>query len=141
MIGILLVGHRNLPETFYNILKDMTPKNLDNIDYINVFPDDNIEKVKENIAKKLKKIDDGDGILILTDMFGGTPSNLSLTFLKENEIEVVTGINLPMLLKLQFIKKDYTIKELTKFITEYGTRNICIASNLLQGGFNDWKNF
>jgi PTS system mannose-specific IIA component len=66
-------------------------------------------------------------------MFGGTPSNLALTFLKENEIEVITGINLPMLLKLQFIKEDYSISELPKFIADYGKRNICIATNLLRG--------
>ena len=135
MIGILLIGHRNLPETFYNILRDMTPKNLNNIDFINVFPEDNIEKIKELISRKIKKLNHGKGVLILTDMFGGTPSNLSLTFLSEGVVEVVTGINLPMLLKLQFIKEDYTASDLAKFIANYGTRNICIASNLLQGGF------
>jgi len=135
MIGIFLIGHRNLPETFYNILQDMTPKNLNNIDFINVFPEDNIEKIKELISRKIKKLNHGKGVLILTDMFGGTPSNLSLTFLSEGVVEVVTGINLPMLLKLQFIKEDYTASDLAKFIADYGTRNICIASNLLQGGF------
>ncbi len=133
MVGILLVGHRNLPETLYDILKDMTQKNLDNIDFVNVFPDDDIEKVTDIISKKIKKLNNNDGVLILTDMFGGTPSNLSLTFLKEGEVEVVTGVNIPMLLKLQFIREDYNISELPRFIVDYGTRNICIASNLLQG--------
>jgi PTS system mannose-specific IIA component len=133
MPGILLIGHRNLPETFYNILKDMTHSNIENIDFVNVFPEDNIEKVKNVIEKKIKKLGKGKGVLILTDMFGGTPSNLALTFLKENEIEVITGINLPMLLKLQFIKDDYSISELPKFIADYGKRNICIATNLLRG--------
>ncbi len=133
MPGILLIGHRNLPETFYNILKDMTHSNIENIDFVNVFPEDNIEKVKNVIEKKIKKLSKENGVLILTDMFGGTPSNLALTFLKENEIEVITGINLPMLLKLQFIKEDYSISELPKFIADYGKRNICIATNLLRG--------
>lgn len=137
MPGILIIGHRNLPETFYNILKDMTYSNIENIDYVNVFPDDNIEKIKGVIEKKLKKLNKGDGVLILTDMFGGTPSNLALTFLKENEVEVITGINLPILLKLHFIKNEYSsIKELTDFIANYGKRNICIASNLLQGAID-----
>ncbi len=135
MVGILIIGHRNLPETFYNILKDMNPKKLDNVDFINVFPEDNIEKIRDIIAKKIKKINKGDGVLILTDMFGGTPSNLSLTFLNEGEVEVVTGINLPMLLKLLFIRDEYSLLELSKFIANYGTRNICIASKLMEGDF------
>ncbi len=135
MIGILIVGHRNLPETFFNILKDMSPNKLENVDFINVFPEDNIDKIRDTIAKKIKKINNGEGVLILTDMFGGTPSNLSLTFLKEGEVEVVTGINLPMLLKLLFIREEYNLLELSKFIANYGTRNICIASKLMEGGF------
>ncbi len=133
MPGILLIGHRNLPETFYNILKDMTHSGMEEIDFVNVFPEDNIEKIKNIIEKKIKKLNSNKGILILTDMFGGTPSNLALTFLKENEIEVITGINLPMLLKLQFIKDDYNLTELIDFIANYGKRNICIATNLLRG--------
>ncbi len=133
MPGILLIGHRNLPETLYNILKDMTHSSVNDIDYVNVFPEDNIEKVKNVIAKKIKKLNTGNGVLILTDMFGGTPSNLALTFLQEKKIEVITGINLPMLLKLQFIKDDKSLEELLEFISDYGKRNICIASNLLRG--------
>jgi PTS system mannose-specific IIA component len=135
MIGILIVGHRNLPETFYNILKDMNPNRLEYLDFINVFPEDNIEKIRDVISKKLKKLNSGKGVLILTDMFGGTPSNLSLTFLKEGNVEVVTGINLPMLLKLLFIREDYSLLELSKFIANYGTRNICVASKLMDGDF------
>ena len=137
MIGILLIGHRNLPETFFNILRDMTNSAVDYIDFVNVFPDDNIEKIKNLIEKKMKKLNQGKGVLILTDMFGGTPSNLALTFLKEGEIEVITGINLPILLKLHFIREEYSsLKELTNFIAVYGKRNICIATNLLQGNID-----
>ena len=131
MYGIIIVGHRNLPEVLFEIITDMTGDN-ENFDYLNVYPDDEPEKVKDLLTKKVNKMKNKyEKVLILTDMFGGTPSNLALTFLEKDKIEVITGVNLPMILKLKLNEKDMNINEITKFIKEYGKRNICIASELL----------
>ena len=73
-------------------------------------------------------------MLILTDMFGGTPSNMSLSFLDEHHVEVVTGINLPMLIKLATLTEEKSLEDLARFIKEYGQRNISVASQLLPEG-------
>ncbi|MBW2697130.1 MAG: PTS fructose transporter subunit IIA, partial [Deltaproteobacteria bacterium] len=82
----------------------------------------------------IKDVDTGDGVLVLTDMFGGTPSNIALSFLEENNVEVVTGINLPMLIKLATLSDEPPLDELATFIKEYGQRNISVASQLLPEG-------
>ena len=131
MNGIIIVGHRNLPQVLYEIINDMVGDN-NNFDYVNVYPDDDPEKVKEQLDKKVNKMKSKyKTILILTDMFGGTPSNLALTFLEKGKVEVITGVNLPMILKLKLSEKDYSFNEIIKFIKDYGKRNICIASELL----------
>jgi PTS system mannose-specific IIA component len=86
------------------------------------------------IATALKAADQGDGVLVLTDMFGGTPSNISLSFLDEHHVEVVTGCNLPMLIKLATLGDDQPLEELSHFIKNYGQRNISVASDLLPEG-------
>jgi len=131
MYGILIIGHRNLPQVLFEIINDMTG-NVENFDFINVYPDENPDKVKEQLNKKIKEMmGKFDNILILTDMFGGTPSNLALSFLEKDKIEVITGVNLPMILKLKLNERDYNFKELVNFIKNYGKRNICVASEIL----------
>ena len=131
MYGIIIVGHRNLPQILFEILNDMTGIN-ENFDFLNVFPDDDPEKIKDQLTKKVNRMKSKyKTVLILTDMFGGTPSNLALTFLEKGKIEVITGVNLPMILKLRLSEKNFSFDELIKFIKDYGKRNICIASELL----------
>jgi PTS system mannose-specific IIA component len=87
--------------------------------------------MRDSIAKELKAADTGRGVLILTDMFGGTPSNISLSFMKEQRVEVVTGLNLPMLIKLATMRDEPPLEELAGFIKSYGQRNISVASEIL----------
>ena len=95
-------------------------------------PEDSEATIRENIAKALNEVDEGKGVLILTDMFGGTPSNLSLCFFEENRIEVVTGINLPMLIKFSTERKKGTLSEIVSTIKEYGQKHILVASQILK---------
>ena len=87
--------------------------------------------MRQQIHKAMDEVDDGDGVIVLTDMFGGTPSNLSLSFLNQEGIEVVTGVNLPMLLKLAHSRQDNTVDALARSIKEYGRRSISLASEIL----------
>jgi PTS system mannose-specific IIA component len=89
-----------------------------------------VEDLKKEIGGAIKKVDTGDGVMILTDLFGGTPSNLSLSFLKEGKVEVVTGVNLPMLMKLD-MRQEKKLTELAALIRDYGRKNIYLASEVL----------
>jgi PTS system mannose-specific IIA component len=96
-----------------------------------VEPKQSVEEMRAAIAEAIDRVDEGAGVLILTDMFGGTPSNIALSFLGERKIEVVTGVNLPMLIKLATSRKEQPLDELARFIKGYGQRNISLASELL----------
>ena len=86
------------------------------------------------ISAALKEADSSEGVLVLTDMFGGTPSNMSLSFLHEHRVEVVTGLNLPMLIRLATQREEKPLEDLARLIKEYGKRNISVASELIPEG-------
>ncbi len=90
------------------------------------------EEIRRRIQAAIEQTEQGEGVLLVTDMFGGTPANLALSFLNEKRIEVVTGVNLPMLLKLASARDGRTLPDLAAFIREYGQKNITVASALLQ---------
>ena len=94
-------------------------------------PSQGAEEMRRAIADALAKVDQGEGVLVLTDMFGGTPSNIALSFLKERRVEVVTGMNLPMLIKLATLSEEKPLEELAVFIKSYGQRNISVAREIL----------
>jgi PTS system mannose-specific IIA component len=99
---------------------------------VSIDPKEESEEIREKIIAAIRKVDSGQGILILTDMYGGTPSNISLSFLEEKKIEVITGVNLPMLLKLATYSDERGLEALAAFITDYGQRNINLASEVLK---------
>ena len=98
---------------------------------VSIDPTQSVDEMRRLIQQALKRADCGAGVLVLTDMFGGTPSNMSLSFVEETGVEVVTGLNLPMLIKLATLSEDKTLEELATFIKSYGQRNISVASEIL----------
>ena len=132
MIVIVLIAHGNLAEEFLSVVKfvlsgepsvKMTGVSLD--------PTREFDTYKKVIQEAVSSVDQGDGILIVTDMFGGTPSNVGLTFLDQNNVEVISGVNLPMLLKLSTIKENISLQEAIKIAEKAGRDNIIVASKLL----------
>jgi PTS system mannose-specific IIA component len=105
---------------------------VEGMEPISIDPSDPIEEVEKRIKKGIKKVDAGKGVLILTDMFGGTPSNISLSFQEKGKVEIVTGVNLPMLIKLSTLREEQTLDELASFIKSYGQKNIHLASEILE---------
>ena len=99
MIGILVVTHGKLATELVNAAK-MIVGELENVQAISIGWNDDVNEARERIRSAIKKIDFGHGVLILTDMFGGTPTNISLTFLEKGRTEIITGVNLPMIIKL-----------------------------------------
>jgi PTS system mannose-specific IIA component len=139
MIGVVIVTHCRLAEELIAAAKLVVGEELKQFAPVSIGPSEGTEDIREEIIEAIRKVDEGQGVLILTDMYGGTPSNISLSFLEEKKIEVITGVNLPMLLKLATHHNDMDIEKLAVFITDYGQRNINLASEVLKKGVEKKK--
>jgi PTS system mannose-specific IIA component len=129
-IGVVIVTHYRLGNEFLQALRLIVP-DAPEFHAVAIEPTQSVEEMRSRIAAALEAADKGEGVLVLTDMFGGTPSNISLSFLEEHHVEVVTGVNLPMLIKLATLGESKSLEELAAFIKLYGQRNISVASELL----------
>ena len=130
MVGMLVVTHRRLADELIDTAEVIVGK-IDRCIGLSLDPDLPVEDLRQQINKAMNEVNDGDGVIVLTDMFGGTPSNLSLSFLNHKGIEVVTGVNLPMLLKLAHSRGDQKVEELARVVKDYGRRSISLASEIL----------
>jgi len=130
MIGVLITTHGNLGSELIRAA-ELIKGSLKGIGFVSVNQSKGVEEIKKEINTAIKKLDQGQGVLIMTDLFGGTPSNISLSFLKEGKVEVVTGVNLPMLLKISDLREEMKLKEFASYLTSYGKKNIYLASELL----------
>ena len=129
-IGVVIVTHYRLGDEFLQALRLIVPE-APEFYAVAIEPTQSVEEMRSRIAAALEAADRGEGVLILTDMFGGTPSNISLSFLEEHHVEVVTGVNLPMLIKLATLGESKSLEDLAAIIKQYGQRNISVASELL----------
>jgi PTS system mannose-specific IIA component len=130
VIGGIIVSHGRLAEELLNALTIILGE-APNIEAISIGWYDDVEESKKKINLSLKRVDQKNGVVIFTDMFGGTPSNLSFSFLKENQVEIITGINLPMLIKFVSLQRSNNLKDVSKKVVDQGKKNIHLASALL----------
>jgi PTS system mannose-specific IIA component len=140
MIGVVIVTHCRLAEELIAAAKLVVGEELKQFQPVSIGPSEGTEDIREKIVGAIRKVDEGQGVLILTDMYGGTPSNISLSFLEDKKIEVITGVNLPMLLKLATYPNEMDLEKLAVYITEYGQRNINLASEVLKKRVEKKKN-
>ena len=110
MIGMILVSHGHLAEEMKAVLEHIVGKQ-DAVETVGIFSDDDMEQRRAEIQEKIKQVDSGDGVIILTDMFGGTPSNLAISVMEQANVEVIAGVNLPMLIKLAQLRTAMPLKE------------------------------
>ncbi len=129
-VGVVSVTHYRRGEEFLQALRLIVPEGP-RFYAVSIDPKQPVEEMRTAIQQALEDADQGEGVLVLTDMFGGTPSNISLSFLEEGRVEVVTGLNLPMLIKLATLSEKKSLDELAGFIKSYGQRNISVASEIL----------
>jgi mannose PTS system EIIA component len=134
MIGLLLVTHPNLGSALIETIEFISGKKEENLSFVSVDIREDPEKLRKRIQKKLSEIKTEQGAIILTDMFGGTPSNLSYSFLEEGYIEVISGVNLPILFKAVNSRARMNMDELKQALVEHGKKSISLASNILKGG-------
>jgi PTS system mannose-specific IIA component len=130
MIGGVIVSHGKLAEELLNALTIIIGEVV-NVEAISIGWYDDVEESKKKISQSLKRVNQKNGVVIFTDMFGGTASNLSFSFLKNNQVEIITGVNLPMLIKFVSLQRSNNLKEVAKKIVEQGKKNIHLASALL----------
>jgi mannose PTS system EIIA component len=132
MIGIVLVTHGRLATEFLAALEHVVGPQRQ-VAAIDIGPDDDVEQRRHDIIAAVKTVDDGEGVVLLTDMFGGTPSNLAISVMNGPSVEVVAGINLPMLVKLARLRSELPLPEAVLLAQEAGRKYINIASRVLSG--------
>jgi len=135
MIGVVLVTHGNLAREFLAAIEHIMGEQP-RFKAISVAPTDDMESKKKDITNAVKNVDDKQGVLIATDMFGGTPANLAISMMKKGKVEVVSGVNLPMLIKLCSLRreKNKSLKKLTLEVCESGKKYIKDATSVLNKG-------
>lgn len=132
MIGLVLVTHGSLAKEFQLALEHVVGPQ-EQVETVSIGPDDDMEQRRQDILDSIGRVNTGTGAVILTDMFGGTPSNLSISIMEPGLIEVVAGVNLPMLIKLATARESDDMDDALEKATESGKRYINIASRVLAG--------
>ena len=135
MIGLVLVTHGGLADEFISAMEHVVGPQ-ENTATVCIGPDDNMERRRADIQKAVGSVETGEGVIILTDMFGGTPSNLAISIMESKSIEVIAGVNLPMLVKLASIRGTMNLQSAIARAQEAGRKYINVASQLLNENKN-----
>lgn len=133
MIGVLVVTHCHLGEALLEAADFILGERPEAMAAVSIDLNENADKLRKKIADGIKALKSNDGIVILTDMFGGTPSNLSYSFLEEGRIEVISGVNLPILIRAASARKNQALSELANNLEAFGKKSISLASGILKG--------
>lgn len=132
MIGLVIVTHGALANEFRSALEHVVgPQKL--LETVLIGPEDDMELRRRDILSAVQRADSGDGVVLLTDMFGGTPSNLSISIMDEARVEVIAGVNLPMLIKLATVRSEVELAKAVDLAKEAGRKYISVASQVLAG--------
>lgn len=130
MVGVIVVTHGALAAELLRTASGIVGP-LEQSTSVAIAPADTMEEIRVKLGLAMAEVDKGEGVLVLTDMFGGTPANLALSFLNERRVEVVTGCNLPILLKLSTARENACLSDVARLVTAYGQKNIVFASDLI----------
>ncbi|MBF0411806.1 MAG: PTS fructose transporter subunit IIA [Desulfamplus sp.] len=133
MTGILIVTHANLGHALIEAVEFIVEDKIENMTAVSIDTKENPDSLRNKIKKGIKKVKDDKGVIIFTDMFGGTPSNLSYSFLEEGSVEVISGVNLPTLFKAITIRDKMDISKAVEQIVADGKKSISLASGILRG--------
>jgi PTS system mannose-specific IIA component len=133
MIGIVIVTHSNLGGSLIEAAEFILGQSPEAVKAVSIDLKINADILRKKIADSIKSVNHHKGIIMMTDMFGGTPSNLSYSFLEEGRIEVISGVNLPILIKAVNCREKMDLSELAETLESYGKRSISLASSILKG--------
>ncbi len=130
MIGLVLVTHGRLASEFVRAMEHVVGPQ-EQIAAICIGPEDDMEARRNDIAGSIDRVDAGEGVIILTDLFGGTPSNLAISLMKSDRVEVIAGVNLPMLIRLEGARRNMDLKAAVAAARDAGRKYISVASEIL----------
>ncbi len=133
MLGLLVITHGRLAEDLVEATRKIVGP-IDSIEAVSIAWNDDVTAATDRIAEAVSRVDQGNGVLVLTDMFGGTPTNLSVSMLEPGKVEIVTGVNLPMLIKFANLDESKSLQEAATVIARQARDSIHVASELLQPG-------
>jgi len=133
MIGIVVVTHCQLGEALIDTVEFILGSRPEAVVSVSIDLNENAEKLRKKIVAGMENVNRNRGILIMTDMFGGTPSNISYSFLEEGRVEVLSGVNLPILFKAINLRKEMEIDKIAKNLEAFGKKSISLASGILKG--------
>ena len=133
MIGIVIATHSQLGDALIDTAEFIIGNRPETTVSVSINLNENVDKLRQKIVEGIKKVNQQEGVLILTDMFGGTPSNLSYSFLEEGRVEVISGVNLPMLIKAVEAREKTQLSELAVDLEAFGKKSISLASGILKG--------
>ncbi|OGQ06229.1 MAG: hypothetical protein A2W38_02205 [Deltaproteobacteria bacterium RBG_19FT_COMBO_58_16] len=131
MIGAVIITHGRLADCLVSVAESISGK-IENVRVVPVMNSDKTENIRVLLSKAIKEIDSGDGVLIFTDMFGGTPTNIALSLMEEGKVDIITGVNLPIILKFVSYRNDKTLSELAALLKDYGHTSIVLAGDMLK---------
>ena len=132
MIGLVIITHAELAREFKAALEHVVGPQQQ-LETLSIGPDDDIEQRRHQLIEAVGRADSGSGVVVLTDMFGGTPSNMAISVMEETGAEVIAGVNLPMLIRLASVRKDRPLVEAVDLAKEAGRKYISVASQVLSG--------
>jgi PTS system mannose-specific IIA component len=130
MVGVVIVTHGQLANELVSAAR-MIVGEIAHITAVSMGWHDHVDDAREHIAQAIQKVNSGEGVILLTDMFGGTPTNIAATFLSESSVEIVTGVNLPMVIKAASQNAGEQLSELARRVRDQGQQQICLASEIL----------
>jgi mannose PTS system EIIA component len=133
MIGIVIVTHGGLSDALIDTAALILGARPDAVVSVSIHPDEDVDRLRDKVARGVKAANRKEGVLVLTDMFGGTPSNLSYSLLEEGRVEVLSGVNLPVLLKALDSRDRMELPRLAEVLETFGKRSISLASGILKG--------
>jgi len=131
MTGAVIVTHGRLAESLFAAAESITGR-IENIKTVSITNADNSDTIRGELSTAIKEVDGGNGVIVFTDMFGGTPTNIALSLMEEGRVEVITGVNLPLLIKFAGHRAEKPLNELVLLLKEYGQESIVIAGHMLK---------
>ncbi len=136
MVGGVIITHGGLAGALVEVARSIAG-DLEDVAAIGIKSGDTTDGIRKTLAKAVKAADTGDGVIIFTDMFGGTPTNVALSLLEEGVVEIMTGVNLPVVLKFAGNRKDKGLKELLLLLREHASKSVVLASDMLKAAGNE----
>lgn len=131
MVGAIVITHGSLAASLMEVAESITGK-IEKVKIVSVMRSDTTESIRSALSGSIKDVNSGSGVIIFTDMFGGTPTNVALSLLEDGKVDVITGVNLPMLIKFIGNRSEKSLSEVALLLKEYGQKSIVLAGDMLK---------